>query len=285
MTAPLLSVQNLSQVFTSKQSRWSNAAAVPFVAVNDVSFDVAASSTLGIVGESGSGKTTLVRAILRAIDPTHGSCLYQSEQYGEVDLAKLNDKQLVPLRKELQMIFQDPFSSLNPRMTVGEIIEEPLIIHKEGNHAQRRARVRELLDLVSLPLNSLNRFPHAFSGGQRQRIGIARALVLRPKLVVCDESVSALDVSVQAQIINLLQDLQQDLGLTYLFVAHDLAVVRHLCDEVLVMHKGKIVEQGDVDTIFDNPQQPYTQLLLSAIPSIDPDVRLAPLDRHSLNLA
>ena len=255
-----------------------------FHAVSDVSFDVRAGETLGIVGESGSGKTTLVRAILRAIDPTSGSATFDSPHAGLVDLAALTDRELLPLRREVQMIFQDPFSSLNPRMTVRAILEEPLVIHRQGDAASRLRTVERMLDLVSLPKSSLTRFPHAFSGGQRQRIGIARALMLNPKLVVCDESVSALDVSVQAQVINLLNDLQQELGLTYLFVAHDLAVVRHICDDVLVMYQGRVVELGPVRQIFDNPRKDYTRLLLSAVPSPDPDVRLAPLDRASLEL-
>ena len=182
------------------------------------------------------------------------------------------------------MVFQDPFSSLNPRMTVQEILEEPLIIHKIGNRASRRESVLDILDRVQMESDSLTRYPHAFSGGQRQRIGIARALILRPRLVVCDEAVSALDVSVQAQIINLLEDLQKELGLTYLFVAHDLSVVRHICDRILVMHRGRVVESGPVEEVFTNPREDYTRLLLSAIPSPDPDVPLEPLDREVLGL-
>ena len=252
-------------------------------AVEDVSFDVRRSETLGIVGESGSGKTTLVRCILRAIDPEQGVVEYLSRG-GWVELQDMRPKQLIPLRREMQMIFQDPFASLNPRMTVREILEEPLIIHQVGDRAERLDTVVDMLNHVQLDRDALTRYPHAFSGGQRQRIGIARALILRPDLVVCDESVSALDVSVQAQIINLLEDLQQELGLTYLFVAHDLSVVQHICDRVLVMHMGRVVESGEVDEIFANPQENYTKLLLSAIPSPDPDVRLQPLDRRELGL-
>lgn len=282
---PLLKVSHLTKTFTTQSARWSQTKHAPMRAVDDVSFELPTSTTLGIVGESGSGKTTLVRAILRAIDPSSGRCIYQSNTRGEVDLATLSDRALKPLRQELQMIFQDPFSSLNPRMTVRQILEEPLVIHRQGNAATRTERLTKMLDLVSLPRASVSRFPHAFSGGQRQRIGIARALILNPKLVVCDESVSALDVSVQAQIINLLEDLQNELGLTYLFVAHDLAVVRHICDDVLVMHRGKVVEQGTTEQIFNQPTEPYTRLLLSAIPSTDPDQPLAPLDRHELGLS
>ncbi|MCY3838926.1 MAG: ATP-binding cassette domain-containing protein [Gammaproteobacteria bacterium] len=267
----LLEVEGLSKFFDG----------VP--AVEDVSFDVERSETLGIVGESGSGKTTLVRAILRAIDPDRGVVRFKSSS-GWVELQDMTAKELIPLRREMQMIFQDPFASLNPRMTVRQIIEEPLIIHRVGGASERLGAVRDMLARVQLEEDSLTRYPHAFSGGQRQRIGIARALILRPNLVVCDESVSALDVSVQAQIINLLEGLQKELGLTYLFVAHDLSVVQHICDRVLVMHRGRVVESGTVDDIFDNPQENYTRLLLSAVPSPDPDVPLKPLDRRELGL-
>lgn len=251
--------------------------------VKSVSFGVNESSTLGIVGESGSGKTTLVRSILRALDPDSGSVRYNSRE-GWQDLHALTDKELLPLRREIQMIFQDPFASLNPRMTVQTILEEPLIIHGIGDKSSRRKLVAEMLEKVQLDASSASRFPHAFSGGQRQRVGIARALILEPRLVVCDESVSALDVSVQAQILDLLASLQSELGLTYLFVAHDLRVVREFCDDVLVMYAGSIVEQGPVAEIFENPQHDYTRLLLSSIPSPDPDEKLEPLDREGLVL-
>ena len=267
----LLRVEGLSKYFDG----------VP--AVQDVSFDVRRSETLGIVGESGSGKTTLARCILRAIDPDEGIVRFNSTS-GWVELQDLSAKALIPLRREMQMIFQDPFASLNPRMTVREILEEPLLIHRVGARGERLQQVLDMLDHVQLERDSLTRYPHAFSGGQRQRIGIARALILRPNLVVCDESVSALDVSVQAQIINLLEDLQRELGLTYLFVAHDLSVVQHICDRVLVMHRGRVVESGAVDELFANPREDYTRLLLSAIPSPDPDVPLQPLDRRTLGL-
>ncbi len=252
-------------------------------AVEDVSFTLDRAETLGVVGESGSGKTTLARCILRAINPDAGTVSFRSKN-GWVELHNLTERELVPLRKEMQMVFQDPFASLNPRMTVREIVEEPLIIHGVGNHAARMAQVYDILDRVQLARESLTRYPHAFSGGQRQRIGIARALILNPQFVVCDESVSALDVSVQAQIINLLEDLQEDLGLTYLFVAHDLSVVEHICDRILVMYQGKVVESGSIEDVFSNPQENYTKLLLSAIPSPDPDVPLQPLDRAELGL-
>ncbi len=272
MSEPLLEVRGLGKSFNG------------VAAVEDVSFQLARAETLGVVGESGSGKTTLARCILRAIDPDAGSVRFQSATRGLVDLHDLNEAALVPLRREMQMIFQDPFSSLNPRMTVRQIVEEPLKIHRVGNRAERLAQVIDMLAHVQLEADALTRYPHAFSGGQRQRIGIARALVLRPSFVVCDESVSALDVSVQAQIINLLADLQRELGLTYLFVAHDLAVVRHICDRVLVMHRGRVVESGAVAEVFERPKQDYTRLLLSAIPSPDPDTPLRPIDRKTLGL-
>lgn len=269
--AQLLSVESLSKSFGDQ------------LIVNSVSFDVNESTTLGIVGESGSGKTTLVRSILRAMDPDSGSVRYNSKD-GWQNLHELTAKELLPLRREIQMIFQDPFASLNPRMTVQTILEEPLIIHELGDKAWRKQRVLEMLERVQLDPSSASRFPHAFSGGQRQRIGIARALILEPRLVVCDESVSALDVSVQAQILDLLKTLQQEFGLTYLFVAHDLRVVREFCDEVLVMYSGNVVEQGPVEEVFNNPGHDYTRLLLSAIPSPDPEEKLEPLDRSTLNL-
>ena len=267
----LLEVRNLSKYFDD------------LAAVEDVSFDLARAETLGVVGESGSGKTTLARCILRAIDPDAGSVRFNSAN-GWTTLHDMPARDLIPLRREMQMIFQDPFSSLNPRMTVRQIIEEPLLVHGERDRAKRLEQASRMLEMVQLERDSLTRYPHAFSGGQRQRIGIARALVLRPTFVVCDESVSALDVSVQAQIINLLEDLQKELGLTYLFVAHDLAVVRHICDRVLVMHHGRVVESGTVEDVFERPQQNYTKLLLSAIPSPDPDIPLQPLDRQELGI-
>ena len=266
----LLQVKNLSKTFDD------------YLALDDISFDLKRADTLGVVGESGSGKTTLARCILRAIDPDLGNVNFNSSN-GWVDLTDLKHKDLMPLRREMQMVFQDPYSSLNPRMTVREIIEEPLVIHGEKDQSVRLERVREMLELVQLSQDSLTRYPHAFSGGQRQRIGIARALILNPALLVCDETVSALDVSVQAQIINLLEDLQKELHLTYIFVAHDLAVVRHICNDVIVMHNGRVVEGGNVDYVFDNPKRNYTKLLLSAIPSPDPDIRLEPADRSILN--
>ena len=282
MTA-LLDVSNLSVRFPVMEQGIFRRQVSEMTAVNKVSFSLSQGGNLGIVGESGSGKTTLVRAILRALDPSEGAAIFQS-QHGAVDLCQLNQDQLKPLRKEMQMIFQDPFASLNPRMKVGEIVAEPLVIHEPESAESHRERVIDMLERVGLDRDAVSRFPHAFSGGQRQRIGIARALILNPALVVCDEAVSALDVSVQAQVLNLLKDLQQDMNLTYLFVAHDLNVVRYFCDETLVMYQGGIVESGPVDKLFEHPVHDYTKLLLSAIPSIDPDQTLTPLDRSTLGL-
>jgi oligopeptide/dipeptide ABC transporter ATP-binding protein len=239
-------------------------------AVDDVSFDIRQGETLSLVGESGCGKTTTSRCILRALTPTAGAIRFRTQDGRQVDVAKVPKTELRPLRRQMQMIFQDPFSSLNPRMTIMDIIGEPLLVNGMGDLAVRRARVRELLEVVQLPAQYLNRFPHAFSGGQRQRIGIARALALNPALIVADEPVSALDVSVQAQIVNLLLDLQDRLGLSYLFVAHDLSVVKHVSHRVAVMYVGKIVEIAPTRALFARPLHPYTEALLSAVPVPDP---------------
>jgi oligopeptide transport system ATP-binding protein len=239
-------------------------------AVDGASFDVWRGETLALVGESGCGKTTLGRTLLRLYEPAEGTVRFDG-----VDLASLSGEGLRAFRRRAQMIFQDPYASLNPRMKVEEVIAEPLRAHGAGSRAERAARVKELLELVGLPAVAARRFPHAFSGGQRQRIGIARALALRPELVVADEPVSALDVSIQAQIVNLLKDIQDELGLTLLFIAHDLAVVRQIASRVAVMYLGKIVELGPRDTIFDDPRHPYTQSLLSAVPVPDPALERA----------
>lgn len=233
-------------------------------AVDDVSFTVEEGCTVGLVGESGSGKTTVGRTILKLVSPTSGRVLYKGRE-----ILPMSERDFRPLRREMQMIFQDPFGSLNPRFTVGEIVGEALEIHfPQMNRPDRTARVADLLRLVGLKPDMMRRYPHEFSGGQRQRIGIARALAVEPRFIVCDEPVSALDVSVQAQIVNLLQDLQEQFGIAYLFIAHDLAVVEHISDHVLVMHHGKVVESASAEAIYNAPRHEYTRTLLSAVPSI-----------------
>jgi peptide/nickel transport system ATP-binding protein len=240
-------------------------------AVDDVTFFIKERETLSLVGESGCGKTTTARCILKAIKPDGGTVLYKKENGTVIDITELNHRELRVLRKEMQMIFQDPFASLNPRMTLLDIIGEPLLVH--GEKVTRVDRVEELIKLVGLRPEYMRRYPHAFSGGQRQRIGIARALALNPRFIVADEPVSALDVSVQAQILNLMLELQERLGLTYLFVAHDLSVVRHISDRIAVMYVGRIVEAADTIEIFTHPLHPYTEALLSAVPKPDPRLR------------
>ncbi len=260
---PLLEVQNLKTWFPVLGGVLRRKVG-DIKAVDDVSFVVEAGCTVGLVGESGSGKTTVGRTILKLISSTSGRVLYKGS-----DILPLSERSFRPLRREMQMIFQDPFGSLNPRFTIGEIVGEALEIHfPEMNRNDRTARVGDLLGLVGLKPDMMRRYPHEFSGGQRQRIGIARALAVEPRFIVCDEPVSALDVSVQAQIVNLLQDLQEQFGISYLFIAHDLAVVEHISDHVLVMHHGKVVESASAEAIYNDPQNEYTKTLLSAVPSI-----------------
>ena len=242
-------------------------------AVDDVSLRIDKGKTLGLVGESGSGKTTLGRCVLRALDLTAGEIIFH-HQGKSTDLAQLSRREMRDFRKHMQMIFQDPYSSLDPRKTVFDIVSEPLRIHRVAKGKALEDRVRQALEHVGLDLRYMKRYPHAFSGGQRQRIGIARALSINPQLIVCDEAVSALDVSVQAQILNLLKDLQEEFDLTYLFIAHDLSVVEHVSDDVAVMYVGKLVEQAPTQALFKQPRHPYTEALLSAIPRPDPDMPL-----------
>jgi len=283
--APLLEVRGLSKHFAVKKSNerhslnpFKKRPITWFKAVDGVNFDLQRGETLGIVGESGSGKTTCARCVLRALDPTAGTVKFRPHPDSDpVDLALLDDKALKPLRKDMQMIFQDPFSSLNPRMTVGDIVGEPLLLHNVGTPKERKDNVAAMLTRVGLEPSHMQRYPHAFSGGQRQRIGIARALVLGPSFVVADEAVSALDVSVQTQVLDLLKELQEEMGLTYIFVSHDLSVVRQVCDRVAVMHRGRVMELGDAETVFSSPRHAYTKVLLSAIPYPDPDRPMTPL--------
>ena len=264
-TEALLEVQSLEKHFPLQQNIFGQVKSWVY-AVNDVSFKVPKGSTLGLVGESGCGKTTLGRTILRLVEPTAGKVFYNSKNILDINL-----KQMRALRKKMQIIFQDPYASLNPRMTIGSAIMEPMEIHKLGESKKDRLnRVIQLLEKVGLEPGMINRYPHEFSGGQRQRVCIARALAVEPEFIVCDESVSALDVSIQAQILNLLLDLQEDLGLTYIFISHDLSVVKFMSDEVLVMYKGKIVEKNSSENIYSNPQHPYTKTLLESIPADDP---------------
>ena len=267
----LLEVKSLKKYFPIKSGFW-NKLVGHVKAVDDVSFYINHGETLGLVGESGCGKTTVGRCIVQCIDPTDGGVFFKTREGEFVDLSKYDKKSLRLLRKDFQMIFQDPNSSLDPRMTVYDIIAEPLIVNnivKKGKDLDEK--VKHLGDLVNLNIKHLKRYPHAFSGGQRQRIGIARALATNPKLVVADEAVSALDVSVQAQILNLLQNLQQEFQLAYLFIAHDLSVVQHISDRVAVMYLGRVVEMAETDTLFETPQHPYTESLLSAVPKPDPE--------------
>jgi oligopeptide transport system ATP-binding protein len=262
---PLLHVRNLVKQFPIKKGLLVERTVDHVNAVDDVSFDIHRGKTLGLVGESGSGKSTTGYCVLQIVRPTSGSVRFDGNE-----LTELSGEELRRMRRRMQLVFQDPHASLNPRMTVGDIVAEPLAIHGVGSRSERRARVRELLDTVGFDPSFTNRYPHEFSGGQRQRIGIARALALSPDLLVLDEPVSALDVSIQAQILNLLKDLQREFGLTYLFIAHDLAVVRTMSDRIAVMNEGKIVEVGLAEEVYGRPREDYTRELLAAVPIPDP---------------
>jgi peptide/nickel transport system ATP-binding protein len=272
LAPPLLQVQGLKKYFPIRAGLLRRVVG-QVRAVDDVSFHIQQGETLALVGESGCGKTTTARCILRAIKPSGGQILFHTTDGATVDVARVAKRELRPLRRQMQMIFQDPYSSLNPRMTLLDIIGEPLLINGISNAKARQERVEQLLRMVNLPPEFMQRYPHAFSGGQRQRIGIARALALDPPLIVADEPVSALDVSVQAQIVNLLLELQEQLKLSILFVAHDLSVVKHVSDRVAVMYVGKIVEIAPTQALFHRPQHPYTEALLSAVPKPDPRLR------------
>ncbi|UCH24403.1 MAG: ATP-binding cassette domain-containing protein [Trueperaceae bacterium] len=266
---PLLRVEHLKKYFPIEKG-FLRRVAGHVKAVDDVSFFLDEGETLGLVGESGSGKTTVGRCVLRAIEPTEGKIELRLDDR-TTDLMALERKELRPLRRNAQMIFQDPYSSLDPRMTVLDIISEPIKVHRMASGAELEDRVKHLMEVVGLEVKYLRRYPHAFSGGQRQRIGIARALATNPKLIVADEPVSALDVSIQAQILNLLQDLQNEFGLTYLFIAHDLGVVEHIANRVAVMYVGRLVELAPTEELYANPRHPYTEALLSAVPKTEPD--------------
>jgi oligopeptide transport system ATP-binding protein len=261
----LLSVKNLKKYFPIKEGVLIDRTVDYVKAVDDVSFDIRTGETLGLVGESGSGKSTTGFCVLQLLKPTSGSVLFDGKE-----LTTMSKRDMRAIRREIQIVFQDPYASLNPRMTVGDIVSEPLLIHSVGSRRSRRRSAEQLLEVVGFNPDFINRYPHEFSGGQRQRIGIARALALNPRLIVCDEPVSALDVSIQAQILNLLKDLQIEFGLTYLFIAHDLAVVRAMSDQIAVMNRGKIVEYGPAEKVYTHPQDKYSQALLAAVPVPDP---------------
>ena len=264
---PLVEVEDLRVWFPIKKGVLLDRHVGDVKAVDGVSLTIERGETLGLVGESGCGKSTVGRAMLRLYEPTGGRVLFEG-----VDVTHMSDAELRPLRRRMQMVFQDPFASLNPRHSIGRTIGEPLRVHGISRGAEAETRVREILEVVGLPPDAANRYPHEFSGGQRQRVGLARALSLNPSLIVCDEPVSALDVSIQAQIVTLLEELQAEFGLTYLFIAHDLAVVRHISNRIAVMYLGKIVEVAPADDLYDNPLHPYTITLLSAIPIPDPEI-------------
>ena len=267
----LVEVNDLKMFFPVTEGVFIHRVVAQVKAVNGVSFQIKKGETLGLVGESGCGKTTTGRCMIQLEQATSGEILYQG-----VDLTKLDSQEMIDYRKKIQIIFQDPFSSLNPRMTIGEIIDEPMKVHEIiSDPGERRQRVLELLEKCGLKTNFAERYPHEMSGGQRQRVGIARALAMNPEFIICDEAVSALDVSIQAQVINLLEDLREEFGLTYLFISHDLSVIRHICHRVAVMYLGNMVELADCDELYDNPLHPYTQALLEAVPIPDPDLENA----------
>ena len=268
MNTNLIEVKNLKKYFPVNQTNLFSTQKQFVKAVDDIGFAIQSGETMGFVGESGCGKSTVGRTILRLIEPTEGQVLFEGR-----DILKLNQNDLREMRKEMQIIFQDPYASLDPRKTVKEIVGEAFHIHKIGSSKEIESQVKELLRLVGMGPDHINRYPHEFSGGQRQRIGIARALALNPKFVVCDEPVSALDVSIQAQVVNLMKDLQQKLGLTYLFISHDLRIVKHICDRISVMYLGALVEIADKADLYTNPLHPYTQALLSAIPTTNPNAK------------
>ncbi len=276
MSDILLEIKDLKVYFPIRSKKLIGGTTTYVKAVDGVSFYIEKGETLGLVGESGSGKTTIGRSILRAIDPTEGQVTFNIDGQA-VDLTQLQGKKLRSFRKHMQMIFQDPYSSLNPRMTVRDIIAESLVAGHLAKGKEVDRRVRETAALCKLNLEFLRRFPHAFSGGQRQRIGIARALISQPQFIVCDESVSALDVSIQAEVLNLLMDLQEEFGLTYLFIAHDLSVVAHISKRVAVMYLGQFVELAPTEKLFTSPRHPYTEALMSAIPEVDPDIEMVPV--------
>lgn len=261
----ILQVRDLHVHFPVKRGIIIKRTVAEVKAVDGISLDVRDGETVGLVGESGCGKTTTGRAILKLIEPTSGQIIYKGE-----DISSYTQKQMLPLRHEMQMVFQDPYASLNPRMSVIDIVTDPLIEHKIITRDEKQQKATELLETVGLDPRYMNRFPHEFSGGQRQRIGIARSLALKPKILICDEPIAALDVSIQAQVINLFQDLQEKLGLSYIFIAHDLSVVRHISDRIIVMYLGKIVETASKRDLFKNPLHPYTKVLLSSVPTPDP---------------
>lgn len=271
-SATLLDVRGLVKYFPIKRGFLRRTVGT-VKAVDDISFDIREGETLSLVGESGCGKSTTARSIIRAYEPTAGEILFKTDDGESIDLAQLSLVEMRPIRRQLQMIFQDPFSSLNPRMNIYEIISEPLLVHGIGSSSEREDRVAELLRVVRLRPEYMRRYPHAFSGGQRQRIGIARALALNPRLILADEPVSGLDVSVQAQVINLMMDLQDSLGLTYLFVSHDLSVVKQISNRVVVMYVGRIAEIGTPQELFDSPKHPYTAALMSSVPKPHPSQR------------